>query len=196
MWVEVCGVYAVCVQGGARWRGVTRERTCTSTCTCTCACTCTCTCTCTGDARIRPSNQPLTKRRTHPAPRPQHALLLHTDYIVEAGAHAGSQLERLSVAGASEQARTIRPQGLGVALRYARAARSQSVLEVDRLAYSALRSWVASVGLAHLPRVGGWAALTRWACDTAARGDGSHAGGSLYPLKPSIPEAEPEEPAE
>jgi hypothetical protein len=60
------------------------------------------------------------------------ALLLHTDFIVEPGAHAGSQLERMSVAGATDQARQIRPTGLSVALRYARATASGCVREASR----------------------------------------------------------------
>ena len=90
------------------------------------------------------------------------ALLLHTDYIVEASAHAGSELERLSMRGAIAHVRAMRPAGLAVALHYARGARSQSITEIDRLAYSTIRAWIAEVGLANLPRVNGWAALTAW----------------------------------
>lgn len=91
-----------------------------------------------------------------------HALLLHTDYIVEPGAHAGSQIERMSVAAAAEQARNIRPTGLRTALHYARGARVQTVLEVEHLVYEALRSFISEVGLNGIPRRGGWAALTAW----------------------------------
>ena len=72
-------------------------------------------------------------------------LRLHCDYAVEPGAHAGSTLERLSVAGAQSLARQIRPRGLAVALRYGRAALEQSVLEVDALVAAAMRTWLGMV---------------------------------------------------
>ena len=109
------------------------------------------------------------------------ALLLHTDYLVEAGAHAGSELERLSVAGAMNHARIVRPSGLAVALRYARGARSQNIVQVDRLAYEAAREWVASVGIEGLPRRGGWAALTNWALNRVS------ASAAFVPPKPIMP---------
>jgi hypothetical protein len=120
-----------------------------------------------------------------------HALLLHTDFIVEPGAHAGSQLERMSVAGATNQARQIRPTGLSVALRYARASRSQSVLEVESLVWAAVRAWVAEAGLAHLPREYGWAAITRWSSSRAADDAANAKPLSLLSMRPSHIEAEP-----
>jgi hypothetical protein len=118
-----------------------------------------------------------------------HALLLHTDYIVEPGAHAGSEMERLSISGANASTRAIRPTGLNVGLRYARASRGHSAIEVEHLVWTCLRAWLASAPLATLPRTEGWAALTRWSSDRAAAG-GDAGPASLYPMAPSIPEAE------
>ena len=112
------------------------------------------------------------------------ALLFHTDYLPEATAHAGSTLERLSVDGATSLARRAkRPAGLAVALRYARAAKGQTIIEVEMTAYDALRSWIASTGLKDLPRTDGWAHLSRWSCDDTRRCGGQ----SLIELKPPTP---------
>lgn len=110
------------------------------------------------------------------------ALLLHTDYVCEASAHAGSQLERLSLAAVQGQAKALRPAGLAVALRYARGARSQTVVEVDRLAFSCMRAWLATAGLAAVPRTGGWTALARWASACAAGGEMARQEGAHAPL--------------
>ena len=91
------------------------------------------------------------------------ALGLHPHYAVEAGAHAGSAIERMSVAGMSQQIGNLQPKGLVTALRYARASAGSSVAEVDHLVFRAVRQWVAETGLAALPRTGSWAALTAWA---------------------------------
>ena len=115
-----------------------------------------------------------------------HALLLHTDYIVEPGAHAGSQIERMSVAAAAEKARNIRPTGLHTALHYARGARAQTVLEVEHMVYEALRSFIGEVGLMDIPRRGGWAALTAWS--TSRLVEKSGAPKALLPMVLSRPE--------
>ena len=145
-------------------------------------------------ARI-PASRPLAtrrhRRRSHRTPA-----VLHTDYAVEPGAHSGSQLERMSVAGATALARSIRPRGLAVALRYARAARSQTILEIDHMAYAVYRAWVAHVGLRGMPRVDGWAALSRWASACASSGVAPTGGAaSLLPMAASHPEPPPQPPA-
>jgi len=121
-----------------------------------------------------------------------HAMLLHTDYIVEAGAHAGSQLERMSVGGAETQIRQMRPTGLQVALHYARASRNQhSVLEVEALAFRTMRAWLADVGLTSVPRTNGWAHLTRWVGERACRsGNAPLAPPALFAMRESTPEAD------
>ena len=96
---------------------------------------------------------------------------LHCDYAVEPGAHAGSSLERLSVEGAQQLARSIRPRGLSVALRYGREALDQSVIEIDTMVAAVVRSWIASTGLKHIPRVGAWEQLARWASACAMGSD-------------------------
>ena len=90
------------------------------------------------------------------------ACRLHTDYAVEAGAHAGSQLERMSVDGMQQQLRQLRPRGLKVALRYARAAAGAAVAEVDAMVAATVRAWVQSVGVTRIPRTNSWAALAAW----------------------------------
>ena len=111
------------------------------------------------------------------------ALLLHTDYVVEAGAHAGSELERLSMRGAEQHARVSRPPGLATALRYARGARSQSIVEIDRIAYATIRVWIAEIGLEKLPRVRGWAALTAWVSERIASNREIEYSRSLIPVR-------------
>ena len=111
------------------------------------------------------------------------ALLLHTDYIVEAGAHAGSELERLSMRGAMQYAKEPRPSGLATALRYARGARSQSVVEVDKLAYATIRAWIAEVGIEKLPRERGWAELTAWVSKRIQSGREIEYSQSLIPIR-------------
>ena len=91
------------------------------------------------------------------------ALGLHPHYAVEAGAHAGSAIERMSVAGMQQQIQNLQPKGLATALRYARASAGSSVAEVDHLVFRTMRQWIAETGLAALPRTGTWAALTAWA---------------------------------
>ena len=145
-------------------------------------------------ARIPPS-RPLAprrhRRRSHRTPA-----VLHTDYAVEPGAHSGSQLERMSVAGATALARSIRPRGLAVALRYARAARSQTVLEIDHMAYAVYRAWIAHVGLRGMPRMEGWSVLSRWASACASSGVAPTGGAaSLLPMAASHPEPPPQPPA-
>ena len=92
------------------------------------------------------------------------ALCLHQDYAVEPGAHAGSQLERMSVQGARDLLTQMRPRGLGTALRYARAAfSSAAIMEVEHTVAESLRAWVSELGLDGVPRRGSWASLTSWA---------------------------------
>ena len=68
-------------------------------------------------------------------------------------------------------------------LRYAHgSARSQSIAEVDRLAYSTIRAWIADVGLASLPRVGGWVALAAWVNTRLCNSGASNARISLRPM--------------
>ena len=111
-------------------------------------------------------------------------LRLHCDYAVEPGAHAGSVLERLSVAGAHGLARQIRPRGLAVALRYGRMAMEQSVMEIDALVAAAMRTWIAETGLRNIPRVGGWESVARWATICASRPDRPH--GSIIEMRSHV----------
>ena len=90
------------------------------------------------------------------------ALRLHPDYMVEAGAHAGSVIERMSVAAMHDDVRRMRPSGLHVALGYARQALSESVAEVDYCAFQAVRLWISQTGLEKLPRHDTWRALSAW----------------------------------
>ena len=92
---------------------------------------------------------------------------VHPDYAVEPGAHAGSRLERMSVRGAEQHVDRMRPSGLGTALRYARAALDLSVAEVDATVMTAVREWIAHVGLGALPRTNSWPAFTAWATQRA-----------------------------
>ena len=122
------------------------------------------------------------------------ALRVHTDYIVEPGAHAGSQLERLSVRGASALAQTIRPTGLQVAMRYAREATRQTILEVEETVVRAVRSWIAESGLSSLGRDNSWEELARWA--TARVGAPERADRTLFVMTPSPPEVDDAEAAD
>ena len=119
------------------------------------------------------------------------ALRLHTDYAVEPGAHAGSTLERLSVRGAQELIGGMRPRGLAVALRYARAAYDpQAILETEHAAYEAVRGWIAETGLERLPRRGSWAHLTAWVNSRIHRGDAATPAPTLLALNAAAPEPE------
>ena len=99
------------------------------------------------------------------------ALALHTDYAVEPGAHAGSQMERLSVDGAKQMIRATRPTGLKTALRYAREAYSAAVTEVDAMVFAAMRAYVLEVGVENIPRSDSWRAVAAWATKRAQRAD-------------------------
>ena len=98
------------------------------------------------------------------------ACRVHTDYAVEAGAHAGSQLERMSVAGMHQQLNNMRPKGLATAMRYARAARGMAVIEIDHMVAAAVRLWVAQTGLKDMPRNGSWEAFASWVSNRVATG--------------------------
>ena len=91
------------------------------------------------------------------------AVRIDSAYLVEAGGHAGSQIERMSVALMRQQISEIRPAGLRVAMRYARGCSNLSVAAVDHMVFEALRTYIASVGLAGLPRERSWDAFATWA---------------------------------
>ena len=92
---------------------------------------------------------------------------VHTDYVPEATAHAGSTMERMSVGGACGNARAIRPSGLRVALGYARDALAVSAVEVDHIVFRLVRAFVAKAS-ADVLRDGSWTALARWAMSGGA----------------------------
>ena len=92
------------------------------------------------------------------------ALRLHPHYAVEATAHSGSAIERLSVGAMAAQTRALAPKGLAIALRYARGAYSEtSLAETDHLVFRAVRQYVTETGLSNIPRRDSWAALMAWA---------------------------------
>ena len=119
------------------------------------------------------------------------ALGLHPDYAVEPGAHAGSRMESMSVGGMHELILGMRPRGLKTALRYARAANSSTVAELDCMMFAAARAWVEAVGVAGVPRTGSWAALTAWV--TQQLGDRlpdlQIVGGESRAAEPPLPES-------
>ena len=68
----------------------------------------------------------------------------------------------MSVEGMQQQLRQLRPRGLKVALRYARAAAGAAVAEIDSTVAATVRAWVQSVGVAEIPREDSWASLAAW----------------------------------
>jgi hypothetical protein len=106
------------------------------------------------------------------------ALRLHPDYLPEAGAHAGSHLERMTVGAAVRQMRSIRPAGLQVAFGYARDGIAAGVCEVDHSAYRLLRAFVAQANAVDLGP-GSWEKLTKWA---VGNGPSKAATASMIPM--------------
>ena len=117
------------------------------------------------------------------------ALRLHPDYAVEPGAHAGSRIERMSVSGMETQIKALRPTGLAVALRYARAAFGVSVAEIDRMVFEAMQRYVAELGLARIPRVDTWASVTKWAAECVTGGV-AHCSGAVVIWDAEVEEIE------
>ena len=91
------------------------------------------------------------------------ALRIHVDYAVEAGAHAGSRVERMSVSGMHQDVRGIRPSGTRTALRYARGCSHETPAAVDHLVFRLVRAYVAHTGLSRLAERHSWDAFAAWA---------------------------------
>ena len=115
----------------------------------------------TGDGGSVPNVTPHALKRAKPSA--YVALRLHVDYTVEAGGHAGSRIERMSVSGMRQDVRGIRPSGTATALRYARGCSLSTPAAVDHLVADVVRSFVASEGLLGLARPGAWDRLHAWA---------------------------------
>ena len=129
-------------------------------------------------------------------PGDQHgSLRLHTDHMVEPGAHAGSKTERLSVHGMTQMIAKGRPRGVAIAIRYARAAYSpEAIAQTDMSVTEAMRRFVAETGIQAMPRCQSWAAVTQWAsglCSSPERADAPAALLQCTPLRTetALPEA-------
>ena len=126
------------------------------------------------------------------------ALGYRPEYVVEAGGHAGSTIERLSVKGMVNDINAMSPTGLSTALRYARGTAGAAAAELDYLAFRSTRQWLAELGLAHVPRtrVETWASLKLWATQRATTAGAPQPDAALFIMHPSTPEPELDESVE
>lgn len=118
------------------------------------------------------------------------ALGYKSEYVVEAGAHAGSTIERMSVKGMTDDVAALQPSGLATALRYARGVSGAAAAELDHLAFQAMRQWLAELGWDAIPRANTWSALKLWATQRATVASTSQGPTALCPMRPSAPEPE------
>jgi hypothetical protein len=127
-------------------------------------------------------------------PRHSAGTGLQHEYVVEAGGHAGSTIERLSVKGMVNDINAMSPTGLSTALRYARGTAGAAAAELDYLAFRSVRQWLAELGLAlsHTSLARAWRRGQASSCGPRsarpppARRSPMLLSSSCIPLRPSL----------